>query len=260
MGLVMTPWCPSGPTTRVRHNLSDPVRILPVTACGRDSGRCGRGGETMRKCLSGHQDIGQPRLTGQRSGGERPADAGARRQRGPRTAVKNRAVPPTVAVVWQRVAPGRWVSTRSRTQQGAYSANVAEDRRWTLRYSDAAGGHDERVVGRYDTLGQCRRAAQRHQDRNASGVVKPIEPLRWRRIRNGLYEADAENRRTYRAERGRDETGWVLQFYDGPFDVFSVVTLAHVDWLNECKVAAEQYRRTGTACTYTERKALGNAG
>jgi hypothetical protein len=195
-----------------------------------------------------------------RSGGERPADAGARRQRGPRTAVKNRVVPPTVAVVWQRVAPGRWVSTRSRTQQGAYSANVAEDRRWTLRYSDDAGGHDERVVGRYDTLGQCRRAAQRHQDRNASGVVKPIEPLRWRRIRNGLYEADAENRRTYRAERGRDETGWVLQFYDGAFDVFSVVTLAHVRWLSECKVAAERYRRTGTACIRTERKALGNAG
>jgi hypothetical protein len=174
-----------------------------------------------------------------------------------RAAVKSQGTGRPVPVVWQRVSPGRWISVHNRTQRGAYLATVDEDRRWTLRYSD---GHDEMVVGRYDTLGQCRRAAQRLQDRNASGVVKPIEPLRWRRIRNGLYEADAENLRTYRAERGRDDTGWVLQFYDGAFDVFSLVTLAHVRWLSECKVAAERYRRTGTACICTERTALGNAG
>jgi hypothetical protein len=212
----------------------------------------------MGKCLNGHQDPEHhPPSAGQRPDGERRPRVRARQQHLGRTAVKSRATPRAVPIVWQRVAPGRWVSVHNRTRWGAYSASVADDRRWTLRYSD---GDKESVVGRYDTLAQCRRAAQRHQDRSASGVVKPIEPLRWRRIRNGLYEADAENRRTYRAERGRDETGWVLQFYDGPFDVFSVVTLAHVDWLNECKVAAEQYRRTGTACTDTERKALGNAG
>jgi hypothetical protein len=173
-----------------------------------------------------------------------------------RAAVKSQGTGRPVPVVWRRVSPGRWISVHSRTQRGAYLATVDEDRRWTLRYSD---GHDEMVVGRYDTLGQCRRAAQRHQDRNASGVVEPVEPLRWQRIHDGLYEADAEDRRTYRAERGGDGRGWVLQFYDGAFDVFSLVTLAHVRWLSECKVAAEQYRRTRTVWVRKERSTLGKA-